>query len=78
MLQYLIETHQIEIAVTDVSFYPSQMLSRTKQQRFIARIKINIAGEYRIEVSDLTEITFDLYVFEFGDLEGDVRFFFRE
>lgn len=75
VLQHFIEAHQIEVTMTDVSLYSGQVLGRAKEQRFVAWVKVDVAGKYRIEVSNLAQVTLNLHLFQFGDLEGNVGIF---
>jgi hypothetical protein len=49
--------------MTDVFLCSGQMLRCAKKQRVVAWIEIDVGGKYRIEVSNLAQITLNLHFF---------------
>lgn len=72
MLQHLIEAHQIEVGMAYVSLCWGHVLRRAKKQRLVAWAEADVAGKYRLEVSNLAQITPCLHFFWFGELEGGI------
>ena len=46
-----------------VSLYAGQVLRRAKKQWLVAQIEVDAPGKYRIEVSNLEQITLNLHFF---------------
>ena len=72
MLPHLIEAHHIEVAMAYVPLCSGHVLRRAKKQLLVAWTEADVAGKYRLKVSNLAQITPCLHFFWLGELEGDV------